>query len=800
VNPMETRINEVVDSLRGAALRQDGGGLTDGQLLAQFIERREQAAVAALVRRHGPMVWGVCRRILRSHHDAEDAFQATFLVLVRKAVSIRQRETMANWLYGVAHQTAVKARAMLAKRRTRETQGTTMPEPQAPDQVARNDLQPLLDQELSRLPDKYRVAIVLCDLEGKTRREAARQLGLPEGTLAGRLTRGRTMLARRLARHGLAVSGGALAALFSQEAASAGLPISVAASTIKAASLFAAGQAAAAAAISVHVAALTEGVLNAMLLAKLRVPLTLVFALALALAGTGLAYRLVHTPAAGAQPPSQRDQSAPGGQAAASPKPAAEKTTAARGQEFLNDALKEFEAAADEAPGDSVLRHRLLADMAGVQAQLGDRDAAKTLFAQASDMVATLRESDQAMEWQWLAGSAARAGEVDEAIAAALRIPKGKQDRDYAFRQVATALARKRLEKEALRVVAMVEDEEMKPWVGADLLEELALANAAAGNIPEALRIVERMKDPSSQVTALLGRFNLHMSYDYPVDKGAQGVALLQAKAGDKAVAGKTLRRAADLIAAMPEDTTAPRARALALTRLACAQARLGELAAARKTAEKIRNENGKAVALATLVRQLAQAGRVKEAVAEIDPLPVGTAKIHALTHLGAGQAGAGDQKAARASFEQAHLLIEKLPGEEDRMSQGVILGTVRAEAGDYKGAIQTAEAYNLESTLVYANIAYAHAKAGDITGALEVAERLKGRVVRLRPGGQARPVPDWWKLKILQATAELQAQRGESKAAREWIDRLDLHLARAWALTGMAEGMLKATPPRGKK
>src|SRR5215470_659777 len=174
---METQINDVVNSLRRAALRQEEGGLTDEQLLVRFIEHREQAAVAALVQRHGPMVWGVCRRILRNHHDAEDAFQATFLVLVRKAVSIRQRETMANWLYGVAHQTA-------------------MPEPQAPEQDTRNDLQPLLDQELSRLPDKYRVAIVLCDLEGKTRQEAAQQLGLPEGTLAARLARGRVLLAR----------------------------------------------------------------------------------------------------------------------------------------------------------------------------------------------------------------------------------------------------------------------------------------------------------------------------------------------------------------------------------------------------------------------------------------------------------------------------------------------------------------------------------------------------------------------------------------------------------------------------
>ena len=210
-----SQMSEVIQHLRRVLLR-DGAGLTDGQLLEDYISRRDEAAFAALVRRHGPMVWGVCRRVLRNHHDAEDAFQATFLVLVRKAASIASRELLANWLYGVAHQTALKARATAAKRKGRERQVTEMPEPAVTEQDLWRDLQPLLDEELSRLPDKYRVVIVLCDLEGKTRKEAARQLGCPEGTVAGRLARARTMLAKRLARRGLALSGGALAAVLSQ--------------------------------------------------------------------------------------------------------------------------------------------------------------------------------------------------------------------------------------------------------------------------------------------------------------------------------------------------------------------------------------------------------------------------------------------------------------------------------------------------------------------------------------------------------------------------------------------------------
>src|SRR5712691_10850181 len=193
-----SQISGVIQHLRRTVLLRDGAGLTDGQLLEDYISRRDEAALGALVRRHAPMVWGVCRRVLCNYHDAEDAFQATFLVLVRKAASIASRELLANWLYGVAHQTALKARATAAKRKGRERQVTDMPEPAVTQQDQWCDLQPVLDEELSRLPNKYRGVIVLCDLEGKTRKEVARQLGCPEGTVASRLARARIILAKRL--------------------------------------------------------------------------------------------------------------------------------------------------------------------------------------------------------------------------------------------------------------------------------------------------------------------------------------------------------------------------------------------------------------------------------------------------------------------------------------------------------------------------------------------------------------------------------------------------------------------------
>src|SRR6476620_1247961 len=134
----------------------DGVGLRDGELLGRFVDRRDEAALAALVDRHGPMVWGVCRRLL-GHHDAEDAFQATFIVLVRKAASVKPREMVGNWLYGVARQAALQARTA-TRRRAREVQVVQMPDTEAPqDQWA--DVRPILDEELSRLPEHYRAVI-----------------------------------------------------------------------------------------------------------------------------------------------------------------------------------------------------------------------------------------------------------------------------------------------------------------------------------------------------------------------------------------------------------------------------------------------------------------------------------------------------------------------------------------------------------------------------------------------------------------------------------------------------------------
>jgi RNA polymerase sigma factor (sigma-70 family) len=257
-------LNVVIQHLM-ADVGPDRDGMTDGELLARFLASRDEKALSALVRRHAPMVWGVCCRLLYHHHDAEDAFQATFLVLVRKA-AYAPRQAVANWLYGVARQTAMRLRATAVKRGRRETQVVTMPDPSVPE-VRESDLQSVVDEELSRLPDRYRGVLVLCDLESLTRKEAARQLGIPLGSVASRLTRARVMLAKRLTRRGVVFSGGSAAAVLACGSAPASVTSALVASTIHAACLLASGQAAG---VSAKVIGLTEGMVRAMFLTKLK--------------------------------------------------------------------------------------------------------------------------------------------------------------------------------------------------------------------------------------------------------------------------------------------------------------------------------------------------------------------------------------------------------------------------------------------------------------------------------------------------------------------------------------------------
>jgi RNA polymerase sigma factor (sigma-70 family) len=252
--------------------------LPDGQLLERYVREGDEAAFAALVQRYGSLVLGVCQRVLRDSHAAEDAFQATFLVLVRKASSLDRRGPIGNWIYTVAYRTAVKARANAARRRIRETRALPMPAEQPMDSAAWQELRPLLDEEINRLPEKYRAPLVLCYLQGKTNEQAAHELGWPTGSMSRRLAHGRELLRKRLVGRGVVLSGVLLGTLLTSNA-SAAVPGTLAATTVKAAMVFKGTSVVSSAVLSPGVVALAEETLKALVVPKLKVAASVLMSL-----------------------------------------------------------------------------------------------------------------------------------------------------------------------------------------------------------------------------------------------------------------------------------------------------------------------------------------------------------------------------------------------------------------------------------------------------------------------------------------------------------------------------------------
>jgi RNA polymerase sigma factor (sigma-70 family) len=264
----ETSAAVVVRYLRRLADDPGSGVVSDAELLQRFVAQRDEAAFELLLWRHAAMVLNVCRGVLRDEHAAEDAFQATFLALARKASAIGRREALGGWLYQVAYRAALKARARTARTAASNPpclELDSLPAPPAPPDEW-GDLLPLLHEELNRLPGKYRTPLVLCYLEGQTHADAARQIGWPKGTVSGRLARGREMLRKRLLRRGIAPSAALVAAALTGATASA-VPPTLFTATVHGALAFAAGSAAG---VSPSVVHLTEGVLHAMFVSKIR--------------------------------------------------------------------------------------------------------------------------------------------------------------------------------------------------------------------------------------------------------------------------------------------------------------------------------------------------------------------------------------------------------------------------------------------------------------------------------------------------------------------------------------------------
>jgi RNA polymerase sigma factor (sigma-70 family) len=268
----------------------------DEDLLEQFVAQRDEAAFAALLRRHGPLVWGVCQRLLAHRQDAEDAFQTTFLVLARKAAAIGRRQLLANWLFGVAHRAALNVRGRQSRRAQQEQSRSDLSDVPAPRQIPWDDGRAVLDEELARLPEKYRLPLLLCGLEGMTHAEAGKSLGWPTGTVAGRLSRGRALLRARLRRRGVTAPAAALAAALAPDTASAAVPPLLVATSVRSAAALVTAGPSTAAGVSPAVAALLREVLRNMFLSRLLTTIALIAALTTTLGGAGVLWQ--RTPSA----------------------------------------------------------------------------------------------------------------------------------------------------------------------------------------------------------------------------------------------------------------------------------------------------------------------------------------------------------------------------------------------------------------------------------------------------------------------------------------------------------------------
>jgi RNA polymerase sigma factor (sigma-70 family) len=281
------RLDNVVRHIRRTVAARQAREIPDRELLERFVTRRDEDAFAAIVKQHGSLVLGVCRRILRNDHDAEDACQATFLVLTRNAGTIRKGDSLASWLYGVASRIALKLRGRVQRTRAEDVSAVQVAGPDIVGEITWREGLAVLDEELSRLPAAYRSALIVCYLQGRKQTDAARELGCSLGALCGRLVRGRELLRKRLARRGLPLPAAVVGVVLVSVSAQAALPRALAVRMVKAAAALLAGQPLARF-VPPTIAALTEGALTSMFVSRAKTIGSLVLIASLIAMGAGM--------------------------------------------------------------------------------------------------------------------------------------------------------------------------------------------------------------------------------------------------------------------------------------------------------------------------------------------------------------------------------------------------------------------------------------------------------------------------------------------------------------------------------
>jgi RNA polymerase sigma factor (sigma-70 family) len=746
------------------------GSLTDGELLGLFVARRNESAeiaFAALVERHGPMVFRVCRSILHDEHDANDAFQATFLVLFDRAGSIRDRLSVASWLHGVALRVASCARGAVVRRRARERHAANLAAVSATVDRVEPDLAPAVHEELTRLPERYRMPIMLCYLEGLACEEAARLLKLPVGTVKSRLARGRDRLRTRLIRRGFVPSVVLLESLLAGDAASAAIPAAVMQSTVRLATYLTCANPMPGA-LTVAVRLLTEGALKTMNWDRKRAIVQVGLAAVAVTACVGGAAQFA-SPSPQAQARAQAH--AAGAKEAREPEAESPERLLLRCRDVIEKMPSGFE------------KSRLFSELGTTQAELSFHKAARESGLRAVEIILATKDEREELpqmyaqertnELREAAKALAAAGDVDAALAAEAKIgtdtPFARGLREFVLQEVGAALVKTGFFREAKRVMVLMRQRGLKSEIVAFFLVS---AQAKAGDIDAAVETADAIADDLFHVAALVGASFDTSTYDAEPEGG---IVLAQFESGDRAGAELTVRKAV-MIA---EKTVDAKSKGQSLSLIARAKLKMGDLPDAIRVAAEIKDEEGRDRALVDIAAAHAKAGEWDEAMKAADSIRGSAARLMGLCRVGRARAKAKNIDAARSLFARAAEIAEDLKsnGQLDPTGAGSV-ALAQAETGDYRAARETLRRHSSYSAEGGATvIALTQARAGEFASALLSLALLPQMDMLTRS-------------QVLQEIVRLQIESGGDRHLLAAVDGFDSPVCEARVLMGLARGL----------